>query len=309
METIVVDKITKEYGSRVVLNAINFSVKEGSIHGFLGPNGAGKSTTMKIMAGLLSATDGEIYIKGKKVSQDPNYVKSIVGILPEDLPLYPYMRVEEFLRFVAQINGVMGKDIQKRVDYTLEKTRLKDVSQRVIGNLSRGYKQRVGVAQALVFNPEVIILDEPTLGLDPASIKEMREFIKELKQGHTIILSSHQLHEVGQICDELTIINEGEIVTTGSFSEIVSRFKTSNMVEVEMENFQAEKMKSLTGKLKFIESFEYVEVENKIHFFLNTEVKSISELCDSLVQDGFKITSFNQKKSNLEDVFLEATSR
>ncbi len=305
MKSIVVENLTKEYGPHKAVDNISFSVSHGRIHGFLGPNGAGKSTTMKMMSALLPPTSGDVFIQGKRVTQFQNYIKSVIGILPEELPLYLNMRVAEYLKFVAQINRVQEKDLAVSIKRTLKQTRLEDVAHRLIGNLSRGYKQRVGVASALVFNPEIIILDEPTLGLDPASIKDMRNLILELKKNHTIILSSHLLHEVGQLCDDLTIINKGRIVTSGSYENILREFKKSNQIEIEFKDFKKEKMDDFIKKNSLVDSYE-IHLD-KVNLKLKTDEEVRDELIKDLVQHDFKILNFSAKKTELEEIFLEVT--
>jgi ABC-2 type transport system ATP-binding protein len=310
MEAIVVDNLTKEYGRNQAIKNVSFRVKEGSVHGFLGPNGAGKSTTMKIMASLLKPTNGKVFIKGKEISEDPNYSKKIVGILPEELPLYGEMTVIDYLEFVGSLYGLQGKSLQNRLYFTLEKTLLMDVKDRLIMNLSRGYKQRVGVAQSLIFDPEVLILDEPTLGLDPASIKEMRELILELKKNHTIVLSSHLLHQVAQLCDEITIINKGEIVTSGAYDEIMERFKSLNVVSVSIALSDLSKIPKLEKDLDFIKSHEVIaknENEAQVEFFFSSDGEYRPKLMAALVEKDVKVYSMNAKQTDLEEVFLEVT--
>ncbi len=309
MDAVVVDKLTKDYGNRSAIKDVSFSVRDGSIHGFLGPNGAGKSTTMKIMSGLLSATLGDVWIKGKKVSENPNYVKKIVGILPEELPLYEEMTVSDYLKFVGSIHGLKN-NLAQRLSYTLDKTNLMDVKHRLIGNLSRGYKQRVGVAQALIFNPEILILDEPTLGLDPANIKEMREFILELKKDHTIILSSHLLDQVSQVCDDITIIKNGSIVTSGAYQDIISRFRSTNIIAMELKVKDMTSLDKLVKQNDFIESVDIVGNASSVlsvHFYLKREEDYRANLSQAVVEAKCNLLSMRQIKSDLEDVFLEVT--
>ena len=205
--------ITKEYPGIKALNGIDLKVKRGTIHGFLGPNGAGKSTAMNIIAGLTPPSSGEVYIDGEAVLEDDSIAKAKIGLLPEHPPLYLNMRVEDYLNFCQEING--GRDVED-CQRVIARCGLACVKGRLIGNLSKGFRQRVGIAQSLVFGAKIIILDEPTVGLDPNAIAEVRELILELKADHTILLSTHQLHEVARICDEITIINDGKIIKTGS---------------------------------------------------------------------------------------------
>ena len=205
VSAIEIKNLSKNYPGRVALNDISFSVKKGSVHGFLGPNGAGKSTTMKILSGLIPESSGEFKVNGK------------VGFLPEHPPVYPNMSVEDYLTFVLKIYSPEKSTnhiAQNSVADVMEKTGLTDVKERLIGNLSKGYQQRVGIAQALVHSPEIIILDEPTVGLDPVAISDIRDLINKLKKDHTILFSTHQLHDVELLCSEITLINHGRIVVS-----------------------------------------------------------------------------------------------
>src|SRR5690606_27982054 len=204
---LVVDSVSKEYPGRVAVKNVSFSVKSGSIHGFLGPNGAGKSTTMRMIAGLLPVSSGRIELNGRPIEEQE--ISKLIGMLPENPPLYLDMTVRDYIKYVARLH--QQNDINSRVDKILSDLSLQEVSHRLIGNLSKGYKQRVGLAQALVYDAPFIILDEPTNGLDPQSVVELREFIKKLSLQKTILFSTHILSEVEQLCDEITIIHKGEV--------------------------------------------------------------------------------------------------
>lgn len=212
-----------QIGSRKILQNVNFEVKPNTVHGFLGPNGAGKSTTMRIMTGVNKATSGTVKIFDHEMKIDSYELKNKIGFLPENPPLYEDMTVVEYLDFMAKLRSVNKTDLRSSKDEVLTRLDLGDVSKRLIGNLSRGYKQRVGFAQALIHNPEIIILDEPTLGLDPHAIVYMRELIQELVTEHTVFLSSHQLVEVEKICDEVSFIKDGSILVSGNLDELKSR--------------------------------------------------------------------------------------
>lgn len=207
---LVVDNITREFGGKLVVGPISFRVKENSLHGFLGPNGAGKSTTFKIISRLLKPTSGEVFYFGKK-----EYSQNILGILPENAPLMLDMTIESYLNYVLALRGFKNREIKEKVESTLETLSLVENRKRLVGNLSKGYKQRVGIAQALIFNPKILLLDEPTVGLDPEAVFEMRELLMKLKKEHTILLSSHILSEVQAVVDEVTIINQGKIFFSG----------------------------------------------------------------------------------------------
>ena len=207
-----VKHLTKRYGNHTAVSNLSFTIQKGQIYGFLGPNGAGKSTTMNIMTGCLAATAGEVKVGGYDIFEEAEKAKKLIGYLPELPPLYLDRTPREYLRFVAEAKGVPAKKVPEQLDHVMNVTQIKDVADRMIKNLSKGYKQRVGIAQALLGDPEVIILDEPTVGLDPAQIIEIRELIKELGKEHTVILSSHILSEVQAVCQTVMIISKGKLV-------------------------------------------------------------------------------------------------
>jgi ABC-2 type transport system ATP-binding protein len=214
-----VERLTKFYGDYPAVRDVSFDVTEGQVVGFLGPNGAGKSTTMRILAGYLTATSGRVSINGVDVFWRPVESRRQIGYMPENCPLYPEMRVEEYLRFRGGLKGVYGSARRQRLDYVLNRCWLKDVRRQLIGTLSKGYRQRVGLADALIGNPKVLILDEPTAGLDPAQIRETRMLIRELGQEHTVLLSTHILSEVERTCDHVIIINKGEVALSRPLGE------------------------------------------------------------------------------------------
>ncbi len=215
-----VKKLTKKYGSHEALRGLTFSVAKGEIVGLLGPNGAGKSTTMKILSAFMPATSGEVIVAGHDVQEEAIEVKKKVGYLPEHPPVYPELRVREYLEYVAELKQVPSKEIKEKVDYVVEKCGLKNRSTQIIGTLSKGYQQRVGIAQALVHSPEVVILDEPTVGLDPVQIVEIRNLIRGLAKAHTVILSTHILPEVVMTCNRVLLINRGQILVDGSVESL-----------------------------------------------------------------------------------------
>lgn len=215
-----VNNLVKEYGEHTAVRGISFTVQKGEILGFLGPNGAGKTTTMRILTGALSPTSGSVKLSGFDIQEQPIEVKRRIGYLPETPPLYMDFSVESYLKFVAQIKDVPEKLIDERLQWSMQKCGLLEVRKRLIGNLSKGFRQRVGLAQAIINKPDVLILDEPTVGLDPKQIKEIRSMIQELSEEHTIILSTHILPEVMMICDRATIINRGRIVKEGTISDL-----------------------------------------------------------------------------------------
>jgi ABC-2 type transport system ATP-binding protein len=212
--------VTKWYGKTLALDRASFSVEKGQIVGFLGPNGAGKSTTLRILTGYLPATSGEARVNGRDVLLESLAVRSAVGYMPENVPLYPEMRVEEYLRFRAGLKDVPPKDRRAAVERVIDRCWLKDVRRRLVGQLSKGFRQRVGLAEALIADPPVLILDEPTIGLDPAQIQEVRHLIKSLGEKHTVLLSSHMLTEVEKTCSHVVIVDQGRIAKTGSLEEM-----------------------------------------------------------------------------------------
>jgi len=215
-----VTNLVKKFGDIIAVNDISFKVAKGEIVGFLGPNGAGKTTTMRVLTGFLPSTKGTSLIGGLDISERPIDVKMKIGYLPEHPPLYPDMTVKSYLKFISKIKRIPGSQKKERLNWAIERCGLKDVHGRVIANLSKGFKQRVGLAQAIIHNPEVLILDEPTIGLDPKQIREIRELIKELAGEHTVILSTHILPEVTMTCEKAIIINKGKIVGQGSIKEL-----------------------------------------------------------------------------------------
>lgn len=288
-----IKKLSKSYPGRLALNEVTFSVKKGSVHGFLGPNGAGKSTTMKILSGLIPETTGEFKVNGK------------VGFLPEHPPLYPNMTVKDYLQFVLEIYSP-GKKEKSAVKDVMEKTGLSQVSDRLIGNLSKGYQQRVGIAQALVHSPEIIILDEPTVGLDPVAIAEIRDLITKLKKDHTILFSTHQLHDVELLCSDITLINHGKIVVTGPLEKILESLKTKTVLQARVARFtdadKAALMKAF--KLESVEiSIDTERNETALRIVANTKTNIKQDLARFLAADNIGLLEFGEERMDLEEVF------
>src|SRR5436853_3901332 len=225
---------TKKYARNTAVDHISFEVEKGQIVGFLGPNGAGKTTTMRMLTCFLPPTSGTATVAGFNVLEQPMEVKKRIGYLPEIPPLYPEMETAEYLKFVGQLKGLSGAELKKRVDYVCERCAIVDVRNRLIGKLSKGYRQRVGLAQAIIHNPDVLVLDEPTAGLDPKQINETRDLIKDLAGSHTIILSTHILPEVEQTCQQVIIINKGKVVATDSVRNLQSRARGGESMIVEI---------------------------------------------------------------------------
>ena len=229
---IVVENLVKYYGEYQAVRGVSFEVPKGRVVGFLGPNGAGKSTTMRCLAGFLTASSGSARIAGYDVFSDPIRARRQIGYMPESCPLYPEMRVTEYLKFRAGLKGLGWSERRKRMDYVLEKCWLKDVKRQLVGTLSKGYRQRVGLADALLADPPVLILDEPTAGLDPTQIRETRKLIRELGQEHTMLLSTHILSEVEMAADTVIIIYQGQVVENGSLEEVRKKHKNQSLEDI-----------------------------------------------------------------------------
>ncbi|MFP5519093.1 MAG: ABC transporter ATP-binding protein [Bdellovibrionia bacterium] len=301
-----VKDLTKDYGNRRAINHLNFKVEKGDVVGFLGPNGAGKSTTMKIITGFMAPTSGSALVAGYDVFSEPLEVKKRIGYLPETPPVYGEMYVEEYLQYVGKLKKLESSAIQKGVNDAIEKTNLGEVRGRLIQHLSKGFRQRVGIAQALVSDPEVLILDEPTVGLDPKQVAEIRELIQGLKGQHTIILSTHILPEVQATCEKIIIINKGEIVAQDSIHqlELMEQGKTKIKVRLLQGNAGVAALKSdISGVL----AVEAGATDKDWFLEVKSEDTVISEVSKWLVQKNLGIVEFSPTKQDLEDVFLKLT--
>ncbi len=305
-----VKNLVKYYGNFPALKGISFSVKKGEILGFLGPNAAGKTTTMRIITGFIPPTSGEVKVGELDVFENPMEVKKMVGYLPENPLIYPEMRVKDYLYFVAEIKGVPRKERKKRVEEAMEKTGVTEVAHRLLGHISRGYKQRVGLAQAIVHDPPVLVLDEPTLGLDPKQIKEIRELIKSWKGERTIILSSHILPEVEMTSDRVVIIDKGEIKAEDTPENLSKRITRSHRFHLKVKNFppvSSEKIKKIEGikniEVSITNSLTILEVETELGKDLREDI------FNAIVKNGGIILEFRPVGISLEDVFLRLTTR
>ncbi|MGO9271030.1 MAG: ABC transporter ATP-binding protein [Terriglobia bacterium] len=306
-----VENVTKRYGPTLAVSDLSFDVQKGEILGFLGPNGAGKTTTMRIITGYLPATAGRVRVAGFDVAEEPLEVKRRIGYLPELPPVYPDMTVTEYLAFVGRIKGVARGDLKKRVDEVSEKTSVTDVRDRQIGKLSKGYRQRVGLAQAIIHNPDVLILDEPTAGLDPTQIIETRELIKGLAGLHTIVLSTHILPEVEKTCQRVVVINAGRIAAVGTPNELIYRLKGFETVLVTAEGPKAEikgKLEAVTG-VNLVEEHEAKEsrVTFEVHAEKGHDVRA--ELARAVVESRWKLLELKTSGLSLEDIFLKLTTQ
>ena len=307
-----VSHLTKNYGNHVAVDDISLDIKPGKIYGFLGPNGAGKSTTMNIITGYLAPTSGEVLIDGHDIYKEPEEAKACIGYLPEIPPLYVDMKVSEYLKFVCELKKVKKEDRDKEVERVMNLTKVSDVSNRIINNLSKGYRQRVGMAQALIGSPKVIILDEPTVGLDPNQIKEVRDLIKSLAGDHTVILSSHILSEISETCSHVFIIDKGKIIANNAIETLSNYFNSKQVLEIVAKG-DVDKCKEIIEAIEDIESVsvEKGTEEGTVNITVTaTYSKDVREDV-SLALSSEKISIFEMKEDtkSLEDVFLELTAK
>ena len=303
-----VKNVTKKYGKVVAVDNISFTIQDGEIIGLLGPNGAGKSTTMNMITGYIEPTEGTIIIDNYDISKRPKKAKKEIGYMPEGVPLYTDMTVKEFITYMAEIKKIDKKERKEKVEKIIEETGLKEVEKKITKNLSRGYKQRVSLAGALVGEPKILILDEPTVGLDPKQITEIRKLIKDLGKKHTIILSSHILSEVSQICQKEIIKNKGKIVAIDTPENLENKVSNKNSLYVTVEDTE-NKIEKVTKKIKEITKIELIkENEDKTKEYL-IESKLDTDLRKILFQEFAKenITIFEMKKADttLEDAFMK----
>ncbi len=301
-----ISHLTKRYGQSTAINNISFSVKKGEIVGFLGPNGAGKTTTMKIITGFMAPTSGEVKVAGFDVFDKPLEVKRRIGYLPETPPVYTDMYVRDYLEYVGKLKGLKGTEVMQGVARAIEKANLGDVAGRLIGNLSKGFRQRVGIAQALVHNPDVLVLDEPTVGLDPKQVIEIRNLIKSLAGDHTVILSTHVLPEVTATCQRIIIINGGEIVAEDTYEGLSRRMSDARRFFVRVrrsENFESQ-MKSATG----VRSVRGGIDKQTFEIELDKTDDSNERLAEHVVKSGAGLMEFRAMDVSLEDIFLKLTT-
>ena len=305
-----VEHISKRYGDHVAVEDLSFTVEKGQIYGFLGPNGAGKSTTMNIMTGYIAAGSGSVRINGFDILTEPEKAKKCIGYLPEIPPLYTDMTVYEYLMFVAELKKVPKKERVSHVEEIIGRTQLEEVEGRLIRNLSKGFKQRTGLAQALIGYPEVLILDEPMVGLDPKQILEMRDLIRELSSEHTILLSSHILSEVSAVCDHIMIISRGKLAASGSPEQLQEMMQVKTGLEVVIlgEKVQAEEILDSIGQIDSY-TIEPADEAGSIRVQLqvadNADIRR--ELSVALAGAGMPILAMNRLEKSLEDIFLELT--
>ena len=309
-----VSELTKRYARNTAVDHISFEVQKGQIVGFLGPNGAGKTTTMRMLTCFLPPTAGKATVAGFDVLEQPLEVKRRIGYLPEAPPLYQEMRTAEYLTFVGRLKGLAGSDLQQRVEKVCERCAIADVKNKLLGKLSKGYRQRVGLAQAIIHNPEVLILDEPTAGLDPKQINETRDLIKSLAGDHTIILSTHILPEVEQTCEQVIIINKGKLVATDSVSNLRNRAREAESVLVEVAARKgALDSATVQERLEKVAGVSRVVFKEKRQHGSAFEVEDSKgslvrgELARAIVEAGWDLNELRPAAASLEEIFLQLT--
>ena len=311
---ITVKGLTKKYARTVAVDHISFEVEKGQIVGFLGPNGAGKTTTMRILTCFLPPSDGTASVAGFDVLEQPMEVKRRIGYLPETPPVYPEMEVHEYLTFVGKLKGMSGKTLAARVSEVSERCAVADVTRKLIGKLSKGYRQRVGLAQAIIHNPDVLILDEPTAGLDPKQINETRDLIRSLAGDHTIILSTHILPEVEQTCERVIIINKGKLVATDTVHNLQARARGVESVVLEVEGRDAMlDPATIQHRLETVSGVSRVVLKDQVQQRSIFEVESLKDrfirgdLARAVVESGWNLNELRPAAMSLEEIFLQLT--
>lgn len=306
-----VEKLTKSYGTYQALKEITFSVEKGEILGFLGPNGAGKTTTMRILTCFFPATSGKATVAGFDVFEEPHEVRKRIGYLPENVPLYRDMTVTAYLSFVAGVKGVAVRDVKKRVEVVMDECGLTHMSHKLINELSKGYRQRVGLAQALVSEPEVLILDEPTAGLDPKQIIEIRKLIKDLAGKRTIILSTHILPEVSMTCQRVVIINEGKVIAVDTPQNLTSKIQGAGRIVAKVDGPWQEVVKVIQG-IKGINRVERKEDSNEVSEFIVDTAKGLDvrkDIAPLIVKNGWGLLELRPVEMSLEDIFVKLVTK
>lgn len=305
-----VEHLVKRYGTRNVVDDLSFTVEKGQIVGFLGPNGAGKSTTMNMITGYISATEGTIEIDGVDLFEEPEKAKKKIGYLPEMPPLYPDMLVREYLNFVCDLKKVKREKREQMVSKVMRRTKITDVSERLIKNLSKGYKQRVGFAGAMVGDPEILIFDEPTVGLDPKQILEIRDLIRDLSEKHTILLSSHIMQEVSAVCSEIIIINEGKMIVMDTPDNISSHIEQTNELTMEVKG-NKELIKSTLSAIEHIGDFKVKDAGEeeicRVSIMTDSEHDIRESVFYALAENRCAILEMHTKEPTLEEIFIRLT--
>lgn len=307
-----VEKLTKHFGKIKAVDQLTFEVKEGEILGLLGPNGAGKSTTMRVLTGFLTPTEGTVEIDGMDIMKDSRRIRALLGYLPEDVPLYGDMTVDSFLRFVSHVKRIPRASKPKAIDEVIETCKLEIVRKRLIGKLSKGYRQRVGLAQALMGSPKILILDEPTSGLDPKQINEIRDLIKSFRGKQTVLLSTHILPEVSAVSDRVIIINEGRLVAQGTPEELGERLRTAQEILVTVKgDLKVVKpvLHRLPGVLN-VEKVESLRVDTEVYKLFCDKTQDVrGQVARVLIDSGFDLLELRSDTMSLEDIFLKLVTR
>ncbi len=313
MSGIQIENLVKTYGDNVAVNGLNLNLEKGKVYGFLGPNGAGKSTTMNIITGYIGATSGSVKIDGYDIFKEPEKAKKCVGYLPELPPLYQDMTVREYLDFVAELKKVPAKEKNENINEVLEMTKITQVENRLIKNLSKGYKQRVGIAQALIGMPDIIILDEPTVGLDPKQIIEIRQLIKELGKKCTVILSSHILSEISEVCEYIFIISRGQLAAEGTEKELIEQMAGDNNLELELKG-NKEIVSDVLEKIENISEYKFIDEDAtedketiKVKIVSDRTIDVREEIFYGCAKANLPIMEMSFKQKTLEDIFIELT--
>lgn len=302
-----VQNLTKQYAGRTAVNDISFRVEPGEIVGFLGPNGAGKSTTMRILSGYMPATSGRVQVAGFDVFQQSIEVRQSVGYMPEMAPLYTEMKVKEYLRFRAEIKGLSGHAMRRRVGEVMELTGVNDMRRRLIGNLSKGYRQRVALADALVHQPKLLILDEPTNGLDPVQIRHVRDLLRGLKSKHTVLLSTHILHEVEQTCDRVIMIHQGRIRANDTPQNLTRQLRSTTLLHLEIDGKGdlTEKLNALSGVRRTTEEPVLTQPWRRYTLRVEPDQDVRDAVMELAMKQKWRIREMHRQLPNLEDVFVE----
>jgi ABC-2 type transport system ATP-binding protein len=305
-----VENLTKRYAAKTAIEGMSFEVQKGEILGFLGPNGAGKTTTMRIITGYMPCTDGTVKVDGFDVADQPLEVRRRIGYLPENPPLYPEMSVVGYLQFVAKLKGVTAPNMKSEVERVMSKVSITDVQNRIIAKLSKGYKQRVGIAQALLNDPPVLILDEPTIGLDPKQIHEVRELVKGLAGNHTVVLSTHILPEVEQTCHRVIIIDRGKIVAVDSPQNLRAQIQGAARVVVEVEGPAGEVVPAVKAVAGVMDVRVASESGARTRFYIDGETgRDVrSEVARTIVNRGWGLLELQSESMSLEDIFIKLTT-
>ena len=304
-----VKNLTKKYGTFEAVKGISFSIEKGEIVGFLGPNGAGKSTTMNMITGFIEPTEGSIIVDGYDIEKRPRLVKQKIGYMPENVPLYKELTVREFINYMADLRGIKRSEKKEKINKVIDEVGIKNVQNKLISNISRGYRQRVSLAGALVGNPEILILDEPTVGLDPKQVVEIRNLIKSFKGKYTVILSSHILSEVSNMCDKIIVINNGKIVKIDSTQNLINtESKNSKIVHVTVDN-ESSNFETVVKKLKFVSSFDVVSIDSTSKTYklnckeTNNDIRK--DLSKAFSKENIIVLEMKLEEATLEDAFID----